>query len=193
MLSFGLREGAKFACALVNGVRGNGAGEICGFGARARRKRKNVEIAEWQSGDEIHCGGVVFIGFAREADDDVRADGGVRKSFANEFDAASIVCGAIPAMHDAKNTVRAALQRQMEMGRDARVGSDEIDEILSDVDGLDGAEAEAGKLGFIEDFADQREKRNARSEVATVAAEIDSAEDNFLCAGLHEAMDFAED
>lgn len=46
MLSFGLREGAKFTRALVNGVCGNGAGEICGFGARARRKRKNVEIAE---------------------------------------------------------------------------------------------------------------------------------------------------
>lgn len=186
-------EGAKFACALVNGVRGNGAGEICAFGPRARRKRKNMQIAERQGGDEIHGGGVICVAFAGEANDDVGADGGVRQRAADEFDAAGIMRGAIPAMHSTKNPIRSRLQRQMEMRRDAWFGSDEVDEILSDVDGLNGAKAKAGKLGFVEDFADERVERNAQGEVSAVAAEIDSAEDDFLCAGLHEAMDFAKD
>src|SRR5215469_15038957 len=135
MLGFGLGEGAKFAGALVNGVRGDLSGEICSFGSGARRKRKNVKVAERESGDEIHRGGMIFTGFTGEADDDIGADGGMWKRFANEFDAASIVRGAIPTMHGAKNAVGAGLQRQMEVWRDARFGGDEIDEVLSDVDG----------------------------------------------------------
>lgn len=81
----------------------------------------------------------------------------------------------------------------MEMRGNAQLACDEIDEILSDVDGFDGAEAKARKLGLIENFADERVERDARREIAAVAAEIDSAEDNFLRAGLHEAMDFTED
>lgn len=107
MMGFGLREGAKLARALVSGVRGNGVGEICGFGARARRKRKNVEIGERKSRDETHGGGVILVGFAGESDNDVGADGGVRKRFANKRNTLRVMRGAIPAMHGAKNAVGA--------------------------------------------------------------------------------------
>lgn len=136
---------------------------------------------------------MIFGGFARESDDDVSADGSVRERFVNERDALRIMRGAIPAMHGAQNAVGAALQRHMEMWRDARLARDEIDEVPSDVDGFDGTEAKAGERGFIENLADEREERNARREVAAVAAEIDSTEDDFLRTGLDEAMDFAED
>ena len=152
-----------------------------------------MKVAERKAGDEIHGGGMVFAGFAGESDDDVSADGGVRQRFANEFDAAGVMRVAIPAMHGAKDAVGAALQRQMKMRRDARFGGDEIDEILRDVDGLDGAEAKAGERGFVDNLANKRVERNARREIAAVAAEVDSAEDDFLRAGLDEAMDFVED
>lgn len=135
---------------------------------------------------------MIFGGFAGEANDDVGADGGVRERFADEFDSAGVMGGAIPAMHGAKNAIGAALQRQMKMRGDARLARDEIDEILSDVDRFDGTEAKAGKRAFVKDFADEGEKREARREVAAVTAEIDSAEDDFLRAGFDEMADFIE-
>jgi len=64
-----------------------------------------VEIGEWKRFYEAQSSFVVGFGFAGETCDNVCTDGGVGKKFVNEFDAAGVVFGAIPAMHGCENIV----------------------------------------------------------------------------------------
>ncbi len=58
-----------------------------------------MEIGEGARFNEGQRCSVVGFGFAGEAGDDIGADGGMREAFVDEFDAAGIVLGAIPAAH----------------------------------------------------------------------------------------------
>ena len=186
-------EGAKFAGAALDDL----AGELLREGGSARAGalgvRKDVQVGERARCDEVECGGVIGIGFAGEARDDVRADGGVREMLVDEFDAAGIVFGAIPAMHGGEDAVGSGLQGHVEVGSDAAVGGEKFDEVLRYVEGFDGADAKAFDGGFAEDAAEEIEKFDARREIAAISAEIDAAEDNFAEAGIGKALEFGED
>jgi len=68
-----------------------------------------VEIGEGERFDEGESCGVVLVGFAGETADDVSADGGVGEAFMDEFDAAGVVFGAVPAVHGGENMIGAGL------------------------------------------------------------------------------------
>src|SRR2546430_13665538 len=102
---FAFAESAQFAGAALDDRAGNVVRERSSLGAGALRIRKNVEIGERESFDESTRGGVVVLRFARETGNDVCTDGGVRESFADEFDAACVMLGAIPAVHSGKDAV----------------------------------------------------------------------------------------
>ena len=189
---FGGGEGAKFAGAALDDVAGKMVCECGGAGAGAGGIGEDVEVGEGAGFDELQGGGVIGIGFAGEASDDIGADGGVRQAVVDEFDAAGVVFGAIPAMHGSEDAIRGGLQRHVEMGSDAIGRSEEFDEVLGDVERLDGADAQALDGSFVEDAAEEIEEFDARSEVAAVGAEIDAAEDDFAEAGIGEALDFGE-
>src|SRR5467141_680091 len=106
---FGFAEGAEFAGAALDDSAGDFVRKRGGFGARALGKRENVEIGEGQRFDEGYGCGVVGFGFAGEASDDVGADGGVGEAFADQFDAAGVVFGAVPAVHGGENMIGARL------------------------------------------------------------------------------------
>ena len=149
-----------------------------------------MEVGERVALDEVDCGGVIFGGFAGKAGDDVGADGGVGKLIADEFDAAGVVFGAIPAMHGGENFVGGGLQRHVEVLGDARRRCEKRDEILRDVERLDGADAETGDVRFVEDSAEKIFEFDARGEIAAPGAEVDAAEDDFFVAGGGEASRF---
>ncbi len=67
----------------------------------------------------------------------------------------------------------------MEMLGDAIGAGEEVDEVLGDVLGLDGADAEAFDGGFVEDAMEEIDEFNAGGEVAAVGAEVDAAERRF--------------
>ena len=67
----------------------------------------------------------------------------------------------------------------MEVLGDAVGGGEEVDEVLGDVLGLDGAEADAFDGGFFEDAAEEVEEFYAGREVAAVGAEVDAGKDDF--------------
>src|SRR5229473_6666833 len=79
------------------------------------------------------------------------------------------------------------------MGGDAIRGREEFNQILGDIEWLDGADAKALDGRFIEDLAEQVEKLNARREVAAIGAEIDAAEDDFAETRIGEPADFRDD
>ena len=80
----------------------------------------------------------------------------------------------------------------MEVMGDAIGGREEFDKVPSNIEWLDGADAEAFNGGFVEDAANEIEKSDARREVAAVGAEVDTAEDDFAKAGGGEALNFLE-
>jgi hypothetical protein len=204
---FGFAEGAEFAGAAFDGGAGDFVCERGGFGAGALGKREDVEIGEGETFDEGKSGGVVVFGFAGEAGDDVGADGGVGEALVDEFDAAGVVLGAIPAVHGGENAVRGGLQRHVEVLGDAIGPGEEIDEVLGDVEGLDGTDAKPLDGSFVEDAAEKVFKFDAGREVAAIGAEVDAAEDDFArgerrarrfgmdrqeCLSHGEALDFVD-
>jgi len=138
-----------------------------------------VDIGKGQTFDEGHGGGVVVFGFAWEAGDDVGADSGVGETFVDEFDAAAVMLGAVPAVHGGKDAVGGGLQGQVEVLGDAIGPGEEIDEVLSDVERLDGTDAEALDGCFAEDTTEEVFKFDARGQIAAVGAEVDAAENDF--------------
>src|SRR6266404_2596296 len=105
------------------------------------RVGKNVEVGERAGRDEVQSCGVIGIGFAGETCNDVGSDGGIGQAITDEFDAAGVVLGAIPAMHGGEDAVGSGLQRQMEIRVDAMVRSEEVSDLLGDVERLNRADA----------------------------------------------------
>src|SRR5882724_2379899 len=117
---------------------------------------------------------MVVFGFAGEAGDDISADGGVRETFVDEFDAAGVVFGAVPAVHGGEDAVGSGLQGHVKVLGDAIGPGEEIDEVLRDIERFDGADAEALDGGFVEDAAEEVFEFYAGSEIAAVGAEVDA-------------------
>jgi len=152
-----------------------------------------VKIGEGERFDEGERDGVVVFSFTGETGDDVGADGRVWEAFVDEFDAAGIVLGAIPAVHGGEDAVGGGLQRHMEVLGDAIRSREEIDEILGNVERLDGANAEAFDGGFVKDAAEEVVEFSARRKVAAVGAKVNAAENDFAIAGFGEPLDFPND
>src|SRR5690349_17336788 len=79
------------------------------------------------------------------------------------------------------------------MVSDAIGAGEEGDEILRDVEGLDGADAKARERRFVKNAAKKIENIRARRKIAPPGAEVDAAEDDFLKARAAEPADFRED
>src|SRR4029077_8121244 len=92
-------EAAEFAGATLDGGAGYVVRKMGSFGAGAFRKRENMEIGEGAAFDEGERCGVIVFGFSGETGDDVGTDGCVGEAFVDKFDAASVMLGAIPAVH----------------------------------------------------------------------------------------------
>src|SRR5258708_14522915 len=124
---------------------------------------------------------------------DVGYEGGIGQEITDEFDAAGVMLGAIPAMHGGEHAVRSGLQRHMEMWGDPMVRSEEVDEILGDIERLNRADAQALDRSFIEGTAKQIEEFDLRREVATLGGGVDATEKDRAEPGSAAACNFRED
>jgi len=190
---FFFAEGAEFAGTALDDGAWDFVCEGGGFGAGALGKREDVEIGEGETFDEGHGGGVIVFGFAWETGDDVGTDGGVGEVLVDEFDAAGVVLGAIPAVHGGENAVGSGLQGHVEVLGDAIGPGEEIDEVLGNVERLDRADAEALDGCFAENAAEEVFKFDARGQIAAVGAEVDAAENDFAVSRGAELPDFLDD
>ncbi len=136
---------------------------------------------------------MVSFGFVGEPGDDVGADSGVGQTFVDEFDAAGVVLGAIPAVHGGEDAVGGGLQRHVEVLGDAIGPGEEFDEVLRDVERLNGTDAEAFDGGLAEYTVEEVFKFDARGQIAAVGAEVDATENDFAVAGSAELPDFLDD
>jgi hypothetical protein len=76
---------------------------------------------------------------------------------------------------------------------DAVGGSEEIDEVLGNVEGLDGADAETFDGCFVENATEEVFEFDAGGKVAAVGAEVDAAEDDFAVSRFAEVLYFPDD
>jgi hypothetical protein len=152
-----------------------------------------VKIGERAAFDEVDGCSVIIGGLTWKACNDVGTDRGIRELVANEFDAARVVFGAIPAMHGGEDAVGTGLQRHVKMLRDARSRNEERDEVGGNVERFDRADAEASDVGFVEDQTQEVFEFNARIEIAAPGAEVDAAENDFAIACGGEAANFGDD
>ena len=185
-------EGAEFARAALDDAPRKVICEIGSFGAGTRGIRKDVQIREGALFDKAERGGVVVLGFAGKTGEDIGANRGMRENLADEFDAARVMFGAIPAVHGGKNAIGGGLQRHMEVRGQAMVCGEEPDEVLGDIERLDGADAKAFDGSFAKDLAKEIGELDTRREIAAVGAEIDATEDYLAEAGFREAANFIE-
>ncbi len=136
--------------------------------AGARRKRKQVEIAEGQYADKIERLLEFAVALARKANHDVGAEGEVRACGAQESgDFVGVMPGAVTAVHAAEDSVGAGLKRQVRVAGEPRSAeladtkfvdtkfSEEGDELAVPIHWLDRAEAQARQCGLCEDGAGQ--------------------------------------
>ncbi len=137
-----------------------------------------MEIGERTIFDKAQSRGVIRLSFAGESGDNVSADSCVWKALTDEFNAAGIMFGAVPAMHGGEDAVRARLQRHMEVWRDAIGGSKEIDEILGNVKRFDGAKSKTFHWCLANDVAEKIEEFDTRRKVAAIGAEINTTEND---------------
>ena len=152
-----------------------------------------MQVGEGPLLNESHCGGVIGFGFARKPCDNVGADGGVGQAFVDEFDAAGVVLGAVPAVHGREYAIRGGLQRHVEMRREAIAEGHEIDERERDVERFNGTDAEAFYHRIIENSPNKFEEFDSWREIAAVGAKIDAAQNNFAVAGRGKALDLCDD
>ena len=190
---FGFAEGPEFAGAAMDDFAPDLGTEGGGFCAGAGRVRENVEVGKWERVDETKRGFVVGLGFTREASDYVGANGSVGKKFADKFHAPGVMLGAIPAMHRGQDAVRTGLERHVEVFGDAIGTSEKGDEVLRDIERLDGTDTEASEIGFVENAAQEIENVGAGRKIAPPGAKIDAAENDFLKTGIREAMNLGKD
>ena len=80
----------------------------------------------------------------------------------------------------------------MKVARDASGESDERDEVFGDVHGLDRAEAQAFEARAAKYAAQQAEQIGARHQIASVTAEMNSAQNNFTVAARCEGVQFID-
>ncbi len=85
------------------------------------------------------------------------------------------------------------MQRHVEVLGDAIGGSKEIDEVLGNIEGLDGTDAEPFDRRFVEDAAKEIFEFHAGRKIAAVGAEVDPAENDFAVPRFAETLDFLDD
>ena len=93
--------------------------------------------------DQRHSGGVIFVGLAGEAHDEIRGQDDIGARGLDALDQAKIFLGGVLAVHRLENAVRARLHRQMQIGHQLGLVAMSLDQIVGHVVGMAGGIADA--------------------------------------------------
>ncbi len=130
-----------------------------GDGAFLVRVLEHAQHVEACLVDELEEALVVFLGLAREAGDEGRADGHPRDALAQAFDEVALVLRADIAAHGAQHVVARVLERDIDVLEDVGERRDGVDHLVGEGGGVGVHEAHpclARALG--DDLVDLREE-----------------------------------
>ena len=127
--------------------------------AGARREGEQMQVAEWETANELDCFVEFAFRFAGEACHDIGAKGEIGPGSAKERgDFFGVVPGAVAAVHAAEHGIRAGLQGKVGMAGQASsaVFGHKGDEVGVPIHRLDGTEAKTREVGLVEDLPHER-------------------------------------
>ena len=161
-----------------------------GAGAGAGGVGEDVNLREAACAREVHGLPPFVLRLARETGDDVGADIQIRDSPPGlRQQAPEFLCMAA-SRHAPQHRVGAALQRQMQVRQQARVG-EQAQELVAEFPGLQRAQAQPRDVGVFKYPADQ--SCQVAVDVAAVAAEMDARQHGLLRALLMQGVDLRDD
>ena len=151
-----------------------------------------MEIGERQGLDERRRRLEVGVGLAGEARDDVGAEAEVGDRGRQALDQRPVHPDVVRPPHRPQHPVRARLKRDVEVSADPAVADDQLDQLLGEVRGQHGRQAQPAEPADVEEPLDQRRQRRPRLEVPAVVAEVHAGEDHLDVAGAHERLDLVD-
>jgi len=89
----------------------------------------------------------IFIGFGGEADDHIPCDLAVREILADSTYEIAVLFDGVSAVHGFEHAVGAGLGGDMEVPADARTIADDFEDVVTEVTGETGNEAESFDCG----------------------------------------------
>jgi hypothetical protein len=117
-----------------------------------------VEISESDFIDEVGSLAKVLRGLARETHEYVSRKRDCRTHFPRALHNSAVFIEGVTPIHALQDVRAAALQRQMQMPADARVG-EQLQESVIEVHWVDGTDAYPGNVGLSKESPDERRQR----------------------------------
>ena len=170
---------------LVRQVRGGGAGTL---GVLEREGGGEARLL-----DDVQRGLEVLLGFAGEADDDVRGDGGVRDPFPDLVQDAEELGGAVGPLHVLEDLVRAGLQGHVQLRHDVGGFGHGVDDVVGEGGGVRAGEADPLQPFDFTAGAQELGERLPVAEFDAVGVHVLAQEGHLDGAVVHEGLDLGED
>ena len=166
--------------------------ELGGGGAAAHRVGKHVAVGDRARLDEAQRAleGVVVL--AREAGDEIRADGGGGEQLADHRQPLGGERRVVPPAHARQHAVVARLQRHVEMRADRRRRGHPPHQRLAHLVRIDRGQADAREPALLDQRVDQPDEIERRVEIVSPAAEMDAGEDHLAEAARGEGVELGE-
>ena len=105
----------------------------------------------------------VGLGLAAEADDEIAGHGRVRNHFADSRQHFAVEGGGVAPLHPPQDGLRAALGRNVQVGRDLRQIAHRLQQIVGHVPRVIGDELDAADAGHVVDQREQVGQQNRLS------------------------------
>ena len=152
-----------------------------------------MQIGKRQRPHARDCLGKVFVRFAGEARDDVRAEPEPRARGDQALDQGAVHPRIVRPPHRPQYTVAAALQRDVEVGRDHGRRRHGLHELHREVRGEERGEPEPAEPANLDERSQQGGQGRAGDEVGTVVPQIHAGQHHLRVPGRHEETGLVED
>src|SRR5439155_1365351 len=126
--------------------------------------------------------------------DQVGAEGNIGAKGARPPTEGDRIGPAVPPLHALQDQIVARLQREVEMGHQARLFGQELPERVIGLRRIEGRKPEARKLGdFAQQVAGHLPQLRPARQIAAIAADVDAGQHDLLDAGLDHRPRLGED
>ncbi len=164
-----------------------------GFGAGAGGVLEGEGGVEPGLRDQVEGVGEVGFGLAREADDDVGGEGDTGDGGAEAGEDLQVAATAVAAAHQAQDTVRAGLEREVDVLAQGTAGGHGLDHVVAEVLGVGAGEAEALQaLDPVQGSEEVTEQLAVAGQVGAVGVHVLAEEADLEDAGVGEGLDLGD-
>src|SRR6266487_1554402 len=134
----------------------------------------------------------IFVAFAREAGDDIGADGNAGNESFGSCNDGLVTTAVVAAGHAAQNSIRAALHGQVEVATHARI-LPVRQPLQAKIFGFQRGDADARYLGLTQQSRDQISQVTLLIVLGMVIAQVNACQHDLLIASTHLTLHMFDD